>query len=330
VGLFANDPYLKNGRIQAWNLSLDHTIWNTLFSAAYVGNTSRHLSNLEFPNAAVPGTGAITSRRRWPDSGLVFYQNYNGNANYDGLQLKVQRNFTKGFMLLAGYTWSKTIDDTGGTFVGEGGRGFVVQDPLNRRGDRGLAAQDIRHRFVVSYVYQLPFGKGRPFLNQGGVADVILGGWQLNGVTTYQSGSPILVDQACNRANSDSGDARPDVVGNPKLDSGRPSGQLVNEFFNTAAFVNYCPGPNGPFSWGNAGRNIVIGPGVADWDFGLYKEFRLGSEQRKLQFRSEFFNILNHPIFAQPGATAGTPQFGVISGTAFDSREIQFALKLYY
>ena len=330
VGLFANDPYAKNGRIQAYNLSVEHIVRSTLFAAAYVGNTSRHLSNLEAPNQARPGPGSITSRRRWPDSGLVYYQNYNGSANYNSLQLKAQRNFAKGFMMLLGYTWSKTIDDTGGTFVGEGGRGFVFQDSFNRHMDRGLASQDVRHRFVASYVYELPAGKGRRFLNQGGVVDAVLGGWSMNGVTTFQAGNPILITQACNRANTDVGGMRPDVVGNPKLDTGRPSGELVSQFFNTAAFASYCPGPDGPFNFGNAGRNIVIGPGVNVWDFGLYKEFRLKGEHKRLQFRSEFFNLFNHPIFGQPGGTAGTPQFGVIGGTALDPREIQFALKLYY
>ncbi|PYU85996.1 MAG: hypothetical protein DMG08_30570 [Acidobacteria bacterium] len=142
-----------------------------------------------------------------------------------------------------------------------------------------------------------------------------------------QAGNPILITQACPRANTDVGGMRPDVVGNPKLDTGRPSGELVSQFFNTAAFASYCPGPDGPFNFGNAGRNIVIGPGVNVWDFGLYKEFRLKGEHKRLQFRSEFFNLFNHPIFGQPGGTAGTPQFGVIGGTALDPREIQFALK---
>lgn len=330
VGLFANDPYVKNGRIQAWNLSLERSVWSTLFSAAYVGNVSRHLSNLEFPNQARPGPGSINSRRPWPDSGLIYYQNYNGNANYNGLQLKAQRNFAAGFMLLAGYTFSKTIDDTGGTFVGEGSRGFVVQDTLNRHADRGLAAQDIRQRFVVSYVYELPFGHGKRLLSRGGAPAAVLGGWQVNGVTAYQTGSPLFVTQACNRANTDAGAARPDVAGNPRLPGGRSSGEQVSEFFETSAFVNVCPGEEGPFTFGNSGRNNVIGPGVANWDFGLYREFRLKGESARLQFRGEFFNLFNHPVFAQPGSTAGTPQFGRISRTSFDPREIQFALKLYY
>ncbi len=330
VGLFANDPYMKSGRVQAWNLSLEHMLAGTLLSAAYVGNTAQHLSNLEVPNQARPGAGPIASRRRWPDTGVLYWQNYNGMANYNGLQLKAQRNFANGLMFMAGYTWSKTIDDSGGTFVGEGGRGFVFQDGENRHSDRGLAAQDIRHRFVLSYVYELPFGRGRRFLNHGGVTDLALGGWQMNGVTSFQTGSPLTITQQCNRANTDSGNMRPDVVGNWKLPSGRSSGELVSRFFNTGAFYNYCPADQGPFNFGNAGRNIVIGPGMNNWDFGLYKEFRLPGEDTRLQFRSEFFNLFNHPIFGQPGSTAGTPQFGTITYLAVDPREIQFALRLSF
>ncbi len=333
LGAFANDPHLKNGQIQAWNLSLEHTMGNTLFSAAYVGNTSRHLPNSELPNQARPGPGPIDSRRRWPSAGTVNYFNYNSNANYNGLQLKVQRPFKKGFSLLASYTWSKTIDDSGGTFVGEGERQGSMQDSYDRRADRGLAPQDIRHRLVLSYIYQIPFGRGRPYLNQSRLADAVLGEWQINGITSFQSGSPVLVTQSCNRANTDSGTLRPDAIGNPNdLSGGRSSGQLVDKFFDTSAYKAYCPDPtgNGPFNFGNAGRNVVIGPGLNVWDFGLFKDIPIRGEAKRLQFRAEFFNLANHPIFGQPAATADLPGFGQISYTAIDSREIQFALKLYF
>ena len=330
LALFAIDPYLRNGQIQAWHFSLERTFAKTLFAASYVGNTSRHLTNLELLNQARPGPGPLEPRKRWPGGGTLYYMNNNGSANYNSFQFKVQRPFAQGFMLLLGYTFSKTIDDSGGTFVGEGARGFTSQDAYNRHADRGLAAQDVRHRFVASYIYELPFGRGKPFLNQGHMANALLGGWQLNGVTTFQAGNPVFITQVCNRANTDSGAQRPDLAGNPKLSSGRPSGELVNEFFSTNAFVNVCPGPEGPFTFGNAGRNIVIGPGINLWDFGLYKNMGFRGENVRLQFRAEFFNLFNHPIFGQPGNTVGTPQFGKIGNTAIDSREIQFGLKLNF
>jgi len=132
------------------------------------------------------------------------------------LQAKVQKTFASGLSFLASYTWSKTIDDSGGTFVGEGGRGFVFQDSYNRGADRGLAAQDIRHRFVVSYVLPTALRHGRQFMNQNRVADVVLGQWQAQGITTLQGGSPVGVGQACNRANTNAGSMRPDLLAQPE------------------------------------------------------------------------------------------------------------------
>jgi hypothetical protein len=331
LGYFLNDPYIRNGRTAMWNFSLEHTVWNTLFSAAYVGNSSWHLPNQEYPNQARPGPGSIVSRERWPGSGDIVMFTYDSNANYHSLQLKVQRPLAKGLQMLIGYTFSKDIDDSGGTYIGEGAEGFQVQDSYNRHADRGLADQDIRNRFVLSYIYQLPFGRTKHWLNQGGVGSALLSNWQINGITTFGSGSPVGITQACNRANTNQGSMRPDLVGNPNdLPSGRSRGQKVAEWFDTSAFLNYCPGPNGPFNFGNAGWNIVTGPGTNNWDFSLYRSFPIKGESKRVEFRAEFFNLFNHPDFGQPGSTAGTPTFGEISSTNFDNREIQFGLKLYF
>jgi carboxypeptidase family protein len=327
LGLFANDNHYKSGSIQAYNLSLEHTAWNTLLSAAYVGNVSRHLPSMEFPNQPEPGPGPPNPRERWPGAGLLYWMTYHANATYNGLQLKIQRPFAKGFQILAGYTYSKTIDDGSGTFVGEGNGGFYVQDSYNRHLDKGLAPQDVRHRFVVSYIYQLPFGRGKPWLSQSGPGSAILGDWQINGITTFQTGSPLFVDQVCDRFNAFGlgGDPRPDLIGNPNNGP-----KTVSQWFNTSAFQQYCPGPNGPFTYGNTGRDVVIGPGIQNWDFAIYREFPFRGEANRFQFRAEFFNLANHAIFGQPGGTAGTPNFGAIGSTAFDSREIQFGFKFYF
>ena len=169
-------------------------------------------------------------------------------------------------------------------------------------------------------------------LNNGGAANYILGNWQINGITTFQSGSPFTVTQSFNGANNDVGQRRPDVVGNPNgLSSGRPRGEQVAMFFDTSAFRQNRPADivNGPFRYGTSGRHTVIGPGVSNWDFALYKDFRI-TERTRVQFRTEGFNIMNRPNFANPGATLGTAQFGRISATSSDPRDIQFALKLYF
>jgi hypothetical protein len=330
LGIFDNDVHMRDGREAAWNFSLEHTMWKTLFSAAYVANSTWHLPNEELPNQAVPGPGSITAREQWPNAGDIYLFNYDGNANYNSLQLKVQRPLAKGLQILIGYTWSKDIDTTGGTFIGEGASGGQIQNNHDRAADRGLANQDFRNRLVFSYIYELPFGRKRHWLNQGGVGSAVLGNWQINGITTFQSGNPISITQVCNRANTNMGNLRPDLIGNPNdLPSGRSTGQKVAEWFDTSAFLNYCPGPNGPFNFGNAGWNIINGPGTNNWDFALYREFPI-TESKRVEFRAESFNLLNHANFGQPGSTAGTPTFGEISSTAFDNREIQFALKIYF
>jgi hypothetical protein len=263
----------------------------------------------------------------------LFNHNTVSNANYNSMQLKAQKSYSNGLSFMLSYTWGHSIDDSGGTFVGEGGRGFSFQDMYNRRADRSNSFQDIRHRFVASYVYQLPFGTGRAFMNQNRLANAILGQWQVQGITTVQTGSPVDVGQACNRANTNNvGILHPDLVGDPNaVPSGRSTAQKVAQWFNTSAFVNVCPDPSGPgpFSWGPPIRNDVFGPGISDTDFGIAKDFPI-REQTKLQFRAEAFNLFNHTILGQPAATAGNADFGKISGTTIDAREIQFALKLYF
>jgi len=332
LGYYCLNPEYRTPRTQQWNLTMEHTHWGSLFSLAYVGNVSEHLPSFEEPNQARPGPGSFASRERWPNSPFFFWQSWNGISNYNGLQAKFQKTFARGFTLLSGFTWSRALDNTDGTFVGEGAGGSAsIQDSYNSSMNYGLSTQDAPKRFFAAYLYELPVGRGKHFLNQGGAAAAVLGGWQVNGITTAQSGNPVYVQQACNRANTNGGSMRPDLLHNPNdLPGGRSHAAEENEWFDTSAFVNVCPGANGPFSWGNAGRNLVRGPGIQDWDFGVAKNIPLGAESRHLEFRAEFFNLLNHPIFSQPGSVAGTSSFGVIYGTSVDPRQIQFALKLNF
>ncbi|MBI3697128.1 MAG: TonB-dependent receptor [Acidobacteria bacterium] len=330
--IFANGSNYTAAMMQSWNFTVERTVARTLISAAYVGNKVQHLASIAQPNQPRPGPGAFQPRRLFPDWGTLFVAGYNGNSTYHSGQFKVQRPFSRGFTMLLGYTWSKAIDDTGGTFVGEADRGNAFQNNFDFKSEKGPAGQDIRHRFVLSYVYELPFGKGKPLLNRGGAANLLFGGWQINGITTFQSGSPFTVTQSFNGANVDGGQRRPDLIGNANgLSHSRPRGQQVAQFFDTTAFRENRPADvvNGPFRFGNAGRHIVIGPGINNWDFAAYKAFPF-TESKQLQFRAEFFNLFNHPIFANPGSTLGTPQFGRLSATSVDPRDIQFALKLYF
>lgn len=332
VGAFQVSPNSRDGMITAWNFGVEHSVRDVLLSAAYVGNQGHYLPNLEFPNQAKPGPGSLASRQLWPSFGALWAQNSVSNANYNSMQLKAQKTFSRGLSFMLSYTWSHSIDDGGGTFVGEGGRGFSAQDEFNRAADRSNSFQDIRHRFVASYVYQLPFGIGRTYMNKSHLANALLGQWQVQGITTVQTGSPVNITQACNRANTNFGAQHPDLVGDPTaVPGGRSTLQKTQEWFNTAAFKNVCPdasGP-GPFTWGPAIRNDVFGPGTSVTDFGVAKEVPF-SERARLQFRAEAFNVFNHAILGQPGTVAGANGFGQIGGVAIPARQLQLALKLMF
>lgn len=320
-----NELHDHTARMEEVNLTLEHTVWNTLFSIGYVGSIADHLSDHEDPNQAVPGPGSIASRSRWPEDGVMALFGDNGIANYSALQIKAQHNTSKGLALLASYTWSKAMDNTGGTYVGEADRG-TVQNYQDTHAEYGLAGQDIRQRFVVSYVYEMPFGRGKRFLNRGGVSDLALGGWELNGITTASSGPAFSAFQIVNSANTDDGQARPDQIGNPSLSHSRSRGQQVAEFFNLAAFQEV---PATAYRFGDAGRHTIIGPGDYEYDFSLFKNFRI-KESAQLQFRAEFFNLMNRAIFNDPNQTIDAPGAGALTSTSSDPREIQFALKLSF
>lgn len=160
------------------------------------------------------------------------------------------------------------------------------------------------------------------------LADSLLGGWQIGGITTLQSGFPFTLYCGSGSVQNGGDNCYPDNLGGT---SNLPSDQRgPSKWFNTANFVNRSNDPNLPqFRYGNNARNNIIGPPLVDVDFSISKNFRF-TEKRRLEFRTEFFNILNHPIFGQPGTTVGTGNFGVITATRIDSRQIQFALKLNY
>ena len=199
-------------RVQEWNLTLEQTWHGTLFGLGYVGNMSQHLPDVEDPNQAVPGPGIPANNRRWPTVGAFSIFGENGIGNYNSLQAHVQHNFANGMALVSSYTYGKAIDEAT-VYEGAGAQ----LDEINRTGMYGPAGQDLKQRFTVSYVYQLPVGRGKRFLNTGGVGNALLGGWQLNGVTSANTGSPFTAAQTYNIDNSDAGTNRPDAIGNPNV-----------------------------------------------------------------------------------------------------------------
>jgi hypothetical protein len=294
----------------------------------YLGSTGVHLRRLQTYNAAPPGAGANNARRAFPTlGGTVQVMNAPSHSTYHALQARFQQRFSHGFTLLASFSYSKSIDNGSGVRTTDGDS-LTPSNNYNLAGERGLSAFDFRRRLTTSLLYELPFGRGKSFLS--GVSrgvDLLVGGWQVGTILTLQDGFPnTALCGAGNVQNSDS-TCYPDSRGiNPNLARGA---QDPKHWFDTAAYVDRIPGLGPQYRFGNSGRNTIIGPGIIAWDFSAAKYFAI-TERVRLEFRSEFFNLPNHPIWGQPGTQPGTPNYGVIGGTRIDSRQLQFGLKLAF
>ena len=295
----------------------------------YLGSIGRHLQRLQLYNTAPPGPGNINARRPFPIfNGNFQLMNGPGKSNYNSLQARLQQRFNHGFTLLSSFSYSKSIDDTSGVRTSSGvGELLTPSNNYNLKAERARSAFDFTRRWTTSLLYELPLGKGKRFLgNAGRAADFLIGGWQAGTIYTMQDGFPLSAFCGSGAIQNNDSGCYPDNTGkNPNLPRGQ---QDPSHFFNLAAFVNRLPG-DPQFRYGNSGRNTVIGPGIIDWDLSAMKKFRF-SERSNLEFRAEFFNLPNHPIFANPGLSVGTLSYGVIGGTVVDSRQIQFALRLQY
>jgi Carboxypeptidase regulatory-like domain/TonB dependent receptor len=330
--LFTLDPKLVTPYVDQWHLSTQYQLpFDTLFEVTYAGSKGTKLYAFLNGNQAAPSNvqGApINPRRPIPaiQSGISLF-NSTANSEYNGLQVRAEKRFSKGLSFLAAYTWSHSLDEASNANLGaQNNDGY--RWAAHPEWEHGNSDFDIRQRLVLSYLYELPFGQGKRFgSNATGAAERIIGGWQVGGITTVSTGTWFTITGATSPGAQSDGQQRPDQVSNP---NGKPC--LPGTFFNTCAFQNPPIG-----SFGDTGRNTLRGPGLQIWDFSVFKNFKL-SESKRFEFRSEFFNIPNHANLqlAKSGpqnpinATVfGSPQFGFLTA-ARDPREIQFALKFYY
>jgi hypothetical protein len=295
---------------------------NTALEVGYIGSVSRKLESLRAFNESLPGaTGTVLQRAPYPEFGRIQEVDGSGKANYNSLGVKLQRRFSQGLTYLFGYTWSRSID-TGSAIRNHVGDTLFPQNSYNLRAERGLSSFDTAHRTVTSALYELPIGKGHRFMNRGGVADAVLGGWQLGSILTLQTGFPYTVTAGRDQSNTGAGFDRPNATGQyALLDRGERN---IERWFNTDAFVLQ---PFGTF--GNVGRNTIITPGVIQWDFSTHKDFRI-AENHTVQFRFEAFNLPNHPNWGNPDANRSSTSFGKIRSTRTNMRELQFALKYLF
>ena len=315
-----NNP---TGYTQQWFFGIQRQLTPTLvFEADYVGSTGIHILDLWDPDQAVLGTGPVEPRRPYygtmPGVTDWRYQEARGTATYNSLQTSLTKRFSSGMSFLVNYTWSHAMAQGNGIF----GPGPGHQNMQDLNADRGLSQTDVRQRFVGNWLYELPFGAGKKWASSSkGVTQQIVGNWQFGGILQIQSGSPVNVT---------GGAGRPDRSCNGNL----PKGTRDNtQWFDPACFPIPAPVPdtvNGgvytPF--GNSGGNVIIAPGLNNWDLSIFKTFPI-TEQKSIQFRTEFFNAFNHTHFGVPNTTANQSSTGVIF-SASDPRNIQFGLKFIF
>jgi hypothetical protein len=317
--------------VPQWSFTIQRALTKSLsLEVADVGSAGVHLYRTTYYNEPQPGPPTSNLNARRPFSRLGFIQLVEGasHSSYDALQVRLQQRFSKGFTLLSSFSYEKSIDNGSGVRQANGDE-YTPQDVYSLVNERGPSAFDFGTRWVNSFLYALPIGKGKPVLgNANRLVDAALGGWQLGGIFTWQGGFPLSAYCTSNSTymNTDTS-CRADATGvSPVLSNASPT-----QWFNPAAFVNrlnFTPGV-GPYTYGNSGRNVIIGPGIVELDGSLSKSFFF-TEKTHLDFRAEFFNLPNHPILGQPGTTVGTPSYGVISATNLPARQIQFALKLLF
>jgi hypothetical protein len=296
--------------VYEWMLDIQHSFSpSLLLDVGYVGNRAIHLGREMGLNVPLtPGPGAIQARRPLPNFGQANSIQYDAISTYHALQARLEKHFTNGFAFLVSYTWSKNLDQASN----ENSGGTVI--PTNLNFDYGPSDFDIPQNLTASYIYDLPFGHGREFMNRKGALDEAFGGWQFSGITTLRSGFPNTITWPGDVANVGLG-TRPVRTCNGKLSS-----RSYQDWYNTACFV--APAQ---YTFGNSNRGIIQGPGYKDWDMALMKAFPTYHEQ-SLQFRFEFFNAFNNVSFGQPGDTANTSTAGKIS-SASAGRQGQMALE---
>jgi len=320
--LSAFNRHQPDPQLQQWNFNIQQELTRSMvLEVGYQGSKGTHLPLLYNINQPPPGLGTVAQKqalRPYPQFGNITFLDAVGVSSYNGLLTKLQQRYSNGLSFLVSYTWGKSIDDTPGTPYNVVPSRSSAENPANFRLDRGLSGFDLRHRFVFSPVYELPFGKGKPYLNINRYLGWVAGGWEASGILTLQSGRPFAVLVSADNANVLGNVDRPNVIGN-----GNSRPKTVQQWINVSAFQLAPAG-----TLGNEGRNVLIGPSFKNLDVVLSRNFRV-TEGLAAQFRVESFNVANHPNFLQPSQTFGVPGFGSIT-SAEAPRQVQFGLKIRF
>jgi hypothetical protein len=319
VGDHSGTPY-----VQQYSFMIQRQIARTMsIQVGYVGNTGRKLYIQRDANTPVYGPGATTTnintRRPYLPNvyGGIYESETAANANYNSLQVSFTRRFANHFSVSANYVWSKALGmtDDQATSISA----ITVSDSNNLRRDWGPAGFHYPQVFKMSWIYRSPDIR---FL--GWVGRQVLGGWQLNGITTARTGHSMNVLSGTDTNVDGVSTDRPNAVGDPAWSGSRTRAQQIAQFFNPAAFAKVPAG----VLYGNSGRNNLVGPNAVTWNAAAMKDFRL-AEGKRLQFRTDFFNVLNEVNLNDPNTTLSNGNFGKITAAAAP-RMLQFGLKLYF
>ncbi|SPE26797.1 putative Cna B domain protein [Acidobacteriia bacterium SbA2] len=316
IQFFDIDPHRAPPYYQDWNFTVQKLVHNAIsFEAGYVATKGTHLSFANTLNTPTPGPGSIQSRRlRTTIWGTGWSEQNIDDSTFHSLQLKAETKSWHGLNLLANYMWSKTIDGEAGGAIAGDYQGYTVEDPLHPELERGVVG--IPQRLTASAVYAFPGYKGTTAAARG-----ILNGWSLSSILTVQSGQPFTPSLGSDPANTGTS-VRPNRIGSGMLSNPTPADEFDVSAFTVPTLYTY----------GNAGNNILRSLRTSTWDAGLLRDFKLSKlrEGAYLQFRAEFFNFRNTPIFGSPVSDIQAPNAGQILYSAGAPREIQFALKLEF
>jgi hypothetical protein len=338
--------------VQQWNLSLGRQFrGDVMMEIGYAGAKGTQLPSTGASAAGQINLNQLSSQyysqgadlmtlvsgvrkgqtlRPFPAYLNVFNGGYFGAySSYHSMQVKTEKRFRSGGVLMANYTWSKNLSNTDELSTQfEAGTSGKIQDYNNLFGEYSLSSQDVPHRFIVSYVLSLPFGQGKRFANYGGVAGKLVSGWAVNGIATFQSGYPLAFTATANNLVTyfGAGTLRPNAL--PSCDasiSGSAQSRL-SKWFNTACFA--APGT---YALGNEARTDpkLRGQGANNWDFALAKSNKI-TEQVNLQFRAEFFNLFNRVRFSPPATIVDGANFGKVTAQQNQPRLVQFSLRLNF
>jgi hypothetical protein len=301
---------LRMGYDQHWNLGIQRQLGGTyLVEVEYVGNKGTFLSSGGPINDPPAGPGSIQQRRPFPRFGSIVFNTQDTSTTYHAIQVSAQKRYSSGFWFLASYTHSKALTHQQTTVAG--GDSVFETAP---------ADIDVPNNFAYSFMYELPFGSGKRFLNgASGLAQGVLGGWQIQGILVLRNGLPFTPTVSRDVANIGVGGQRPNRIG-----SGTLSDPTLTHWFDTSAFTV----PDN-FAYGNSGRNILRPDPHRDFDFSVFKSF-IVREHSRLELRAECFNLTNTPVFSGPNTNIDTAAGGRVTTTANSPRQIQFALKYIF